>query len=184
MERFTSCKRAPSCQSAAVRLAWVTRIRKGSKGEEWRDPFNPATIMTGLRSQKKETKAINLSQAFVVAGSGAVGTGLVIPLVVCWSLVQTGSRLSRNMAAEICGQTIHLSVWWVILSCCAGCLCARFHPQMCHKVCVFVWCVQEICFEVKGTINWIFDNIWFDKQVLWHGSSQWLMSHAESFDSS
>ena len=34
MERCTSCKHAPSCQSAAVRLAWVTRIRKGVKKEK------------------------------------------------------------------------------------------------------------------------------------------------------
>lgn len=92
MEGFTSCKHAPSCQSAPVRLAWFTRIEKGlRRGEEKtrtekRSSFNPATMITCLRGKKEETMAINLRWMFVLTGSGSVGTILMISLVICWTL--------------------------------------------------------------------------------------------------
>lgn len=100
MERFTSSKHAPSCQSAPVRLAWFTRIRKRSKREERekkKSSLNPTAVtIICLQGEKKETKTINLSWMFVLTGSGVVGT-------IQWYHAEPWPK------QEVCGQEKWLS---------------------------------------------------------------------------
>lgn len=101
MERSTSCKHAPSCRSAPVRLAWLTRLRKGlRRGEERtrterRSWLDPSTAIVCLRGEKKETKAVNLRWMFVLTGSGVVGTVLMRSLVIGWT-----PGLNRKLAVR------------------------------------------------------------------------------------